>query len=110
MDLRIEYTSNEFPVKIAKRYGRATMYYVPYGIVENDGIYTFKYVSVQPDYYNYGGLIDAIISTKYEMKDEMAVVNNYLLNPENEAYIEEYNEFQNWRQFAKSEAKKHFNL
>lgn len=110
MDLRIEYTSNEKPVMISKRYGRSTRYYIPYGIVENDGVYTCKYVSLKPDYYNYGGLVDAIISMKYEMKDEMAIVNNYLLNPENESYVMEYNDFQTWRQFAKSEAKKHFNL
>lgn len=110
MDLNTEYTSNEKPVMISKRYGRSTRYFVPYGIIENDGVYTFRYISISPEYYNYGGLVDAIIATKYAMKDEFAIINNYLLNSDNESYIEEYNEFQNFRKFAKEEAKKHFNL
>ena len=110
MDIQNIYTSIEKPKMVSKRYGRSTMYYVPYDIFENNGTYSYKYVPVIPDDYNYGGLVDAIIGVKYPLKECLAVINNYLFDPENEEYKMEFSEMQEWRKFAKLESRKHFNM
>lgn len=110
MDIQNTYTSTEAPKRVAKRYGRSTMYYVPYDIIEDAGTYTFKYVPVSPDNYDYGGMVDAIIGLKYSLKNSLAIINNYLFEPKNKEYKAEFDEMQKWRQFAKAESKKHFNL
>ena len=110
MNINDTYTSVEKPKLVAKRYERSTMYYAPYDISEDNGTYTCKYVPIFPDDYNYGGMVDAIIGVKYPLKESLAVVNNYLLDPNNEKYVTEFLEMQEWRKFAKSEARKHFNL
>lgn len=110
MDIQNTYSSIEKPKMVFKRYNRSTMYYVPYDISEDNGTYYFKYVPVIPDDYNYGGLVDAIIGVKYPLKNCLAIINNYLAEPENEEYKSEFSDMQEWRKFAKSESKKHFNL
>lgn len=110
MDIQNRQTSNTFPKMVAKRHNRTTIYYVPYNISENGETYEFSYVSLLPEYYDYGGLIDAIISVKYSIKDSIAIINNYLVDSENEKYKKEFLEFQEWRNFAKAESKKYFNL
>ena len=110
MDANNTYTGVEQPSIVYKRFGRSTMYYVPYNITEEAGTYTYRYVPVNPSNYNYGGLVDAIIGVKYPLKEALAVINNYLYDPENEKYIAEFHEMQKWRQFAKDESKKHFKL
>lgn len=110
IDLHSVHTSLETPKLIAERYGRSTKYYVPYGIVENDGAYDFKYVLINPNDYNYGGVVDAIISTKYDSKDVIAILANYVGDPTNEKYKSEFDELQEWRLYAKTESKKHFGI
>lgn len=110
MDIQNTYTLFEAPKRVAERHGRSTMYYIPYDIIEDAGTYTCKYVPVTPDDYNYGGVVDAIIGVKYALKDALAIINNYLFDPKNKEYKAEFEEMQKWRQFAKAEAKKHFNL
>lgn len=110
MDFNSVYTSNEMPTKIVERHNRMTTFYVPYGIQYIDDVYQFKYASVLPDNYNYGGLIDAIIRTKYTSKDMEGIINNYLMDMDSDKYKNEFLEMQEWRKFAKSEARKHFNM
>lgn len=110
MDFNSVYTSNEAPTKIVKRHGRMTTFYVPYDVQCIDDVYHFKYASLLPDNYNYGGLIDAIIRLKYTSKDMEAIINNYLINSDSDEYKNEFLEMQEWRQFAKAEAKKHFDI
>lgn len=110
MDFNSVYTSNEAPTKIVERHGRMTTFYVPYDVQCIDDVYHFKYASLLPDNYNYGGLIDAIIRLKYTSKDMEAIINNYLINSDSDEYKNEFLEMQAWRQFAKAEAKKHFDI
>lgn len=110
MDIQNTYYSDEMPKTVYKRRGRSTVCYVPYNIEENNGAYSYKYVSLIPENYNYGGLVDAIIGTKYELKNMLAIINNYLVDNTNESYLTDFMEMQEWRNFAKSESKKHFNI
>ena len=110
MDFNSVYTSNEAPTKVIERHGRMTMFYVPYDIQNIDGVYHFKYASLLPDNYNYGGLIDAIIRIKYTSKDMEGISNNYLMDMDSDKYKNEFLEMQERRKFAKYEARKHFNM
>lgn len=108
MDIQKTYTSLEYPKMVTKRYGRATMYYIPYNVIEDNGTYTYKYVSLTPESYTYGGLVDAIIGTKYNLSEVLAIVINFVGDSKNVDYKAEFDELQIWRAFAKDEAKKHF--
>lgn len=110
MDIQKTYTGLEQPTKVTKRYGRASMYYIPYDITDNGGTYTYKYVPLGPDNYTYGGLVDAIIGAKYSLSEVIAIVINYVGDSGNEIYKTEFEELQEWRQFAKIEARKYFNM
>lgn len=110
MNIHETYSGLEYPTMVTKRYGRASMYYIPYDINENNGTYTYKYVSLGPDNYTYGGLVDAIIGTKYSLSNTLAIVINYMGDPKNKSYKAEFDELQEWRKFAKNEARKHFNM
>ena len=108
MDLSIEYTGTELPKIVKNRYGRSTSYFIPYNIVEDNGAYTYRYVSLSQDDYNYGGLVDAIIGVKYSLADSLAILNNYLYDNKNKEYKKEFEDLQAWRTFAKEEAKRYF--
>ena len=108
METNIIYTSTEKPKMVIEKVNRTTLRYIPYDIVENNGTYSYKYVLLDPTRYNYEGLIDTLIGTKYELKTTIAILSNYLLDPTNLEYKKEFDDFQQWRKFAKNEAKKYF--
>lgn len=110
MDINNTYTGLEIPKLMPKRYGRATMYYVPYNVTKDNGTYSWKYVSLTPENYNYGGLVDAIIGTKYDLSSVIAIVINYVGNMDDAKYKAEFDELQQWRAYAKTEAKKYFDV
>lgn len=55
--------------------------------------------------WNYSGVVDALIQYKYPIDKMQAVINNYLLEPENQEHIIAFNEMQSWRKEAKEIAK-----
>lgn len=110
MDIHAIYSGVEIPKMVTKRFNRSSMYFVPYNINEDNGTYTYNYVSLPPENYNYGGLVDAIIGTKYSLSNVIAIVINYIGDSTNDEYNKEFNELQEWRKFAKRESRKHFNM
>ena len=110
MDTRIIHTGNERPEMVTERFNRTTMRYIPYDIVEDNGTYSWRYVLLTPSNFNYEGLVDAIIGSKYELKSALAIISNYLLDSTDAKYKQEFDEYQEWRKFAKAESKKYFNL
>ena len=54
---------------------------------------------------NYDNIVSTIITKKYPSDKMQAVVNNYLLDPEDETIKQEFQEMQAWRAFAKEKAK-----
>lgn len=110
MDLRNTYTGMNNPEIVIEKVGRTTYMYIPYDITEENGAYSWKYVLLTSSKYGYENMVDAIIGIRYELKKALAIISNYLLDPTNEEYKNEFDEYQQWRTFAKMEAKKHFKL
>jgi hypothetical protein len=84
--------------------GRTT-YFINLNIEFKDGWYIFDQIKIEYDKWDYSGVVDALISYKYPIDKMQAVINNYLLEPENEEYIRVFNEMQAWRKEAKEIAK-----
>ena len=70
-----------------------------------EGGYHWEQVSLTKEKWNYGGIIDALVTYKYPNDKMQAVINNYLLEPENEEFVTAFNEMQDWRREAKEIAK-----
>ena len=59
---------------------------------------------------NYDAIVDAIITQRYPSDKMMAVINNYMLSPDDESIKAEWQEMQAWRQRAKEVAKEAIEL
>ena len=59
---------------------------------------------------NYDAIVDAIITQRYPSDKMMAVINNYMLSPDDESITAEWQEMQAWRQRAKEVAKEAIEL
>lgn len=68
-------------------------------------MYKWEQVNVPIEKWNYSGVVDALISHKYPIDKMQAVINNYLLDPNDEYAISEFNAMQAWRKEAKEIAK-----
>lgn len=84
--------------------GRIT-YFINLDIEFVGGMYIYESIKVEYDKWEYGGIVDALVTYKYPNDKMQAVINNYLLEPENEEYITAFNEMQAWRKEAKELAK-----
>jgi hypothetical protein len=74
--------------------------------VAHDGeMYKWEQVSVPSEKWDYSGVVDALVSHKYPIDKMQAVINNYLLDPEDAYAIDEFNKMQAWRKKAKEIAK-----
>lgn len=83
-----------------------SMVTIPYNIIEiSPGVYTWNDLTIKNMDFNYGGIVDALISMKYSPSAMTAIINNYLLDTENEDAINEFIEMQNFRKEAKAIAK-----
>ena len=63
-------------------------------------MYVYDYVRV-PFPFTYESLVAAIVKSKYNEDSMQAVVNNYLLDPEDTDHKAEFDAMQLWRQQAK---------
>lgn len=84
--------------------GRIT-YFINFEIEFQDEWYVYEQVRLEYDKWNYSGVVDALVQHKYPIDKMQAVINNYLLEPENQEYIAAFNEMQAWRKEAKEIAK-----
>jgi hypothetical protein len=73
-------------------------------------VYTWQYLMINANEYNYGKLVESIIELKYSSSEVIARLNNYISESDNEKYKREYEELASWRKQAKEYAKKHFNM
>ena len=84
--------------------GRET-YFVNWNVIYNGELYVYDQVEIEFNKWNYSGVVDALVTYKYPNDKMQAVINNYLLEPENEEYIRAFDEMQTWRKEAKEIAK-----
>ena len=92
---------------IVERYymARVICYDININIKPTEGGYKWEQVHLTEERWDYGGIIDALVTYKYPNDKMQAVINNYLLEPENEEYVKAFNEMQSWRKEAKEIAK-----
>lgn len=74
-------------------------------VVSTQDGYSWEQVSVPSTKWDYSGVVDALITHKYPIDKMQAVINNYLLDPNDEYAISEFNAMQAWRKEAKEIAK-----
>ena len=99
-------TGNNIPNIVDKYTKRGVNYRtINFNVKEVEYGYEWDSVEIQGTKWDYGGIIDAIVTYKYPNDKMQAVINNYLLEPENEEYIRTFNEMQTWRKEAKEIAK-----
>lgn len=85
--------------------GRIT-FFINLDIEFHDGGYVYDQIKIEYDKWNYSGIVDALVQYKYPIDKMQAVINNYLLDP-NDAYaIDEFNKMQAWRKESKEIAKR----
>lgn len=58
----------------------------------------------------YEHCVNKLISAKYPSDKMQAIINNYLADPSNTAYIEEFRAMQEWRKTAKEASKEAVNI
>lgn len=75
---------------------------VPYDIEEvSPGVYSWRVITVKKNDFNYGGVVSALIGLEYSQSQMTAVINNYLLDPTDENYLNEFKAMQDCRKRAK---------
>ena len=85
--------------------GGVRHYDINIDVIQEGEMYKWGQVSVPYDKWNYSGVVDALVQFKYPIDKMQAVINNYLLDP-NDAYaIDEFDKMQAWRKEAKEIAK-----
>ena len=85
--------------------GGVRRYNINIDVVQEGEMYKWEQVNVPIEKWNYSGVVDALISHKYPIDKMQAVINNYLLDPEDAYAIDEFNKMQAWRKEAKEIAK-----
>lgn len=85
--------------------GGVRRYEININVVQDGEMYKWEQVNVPIEKWDYSGIVDALVSHKYPIDKMQAVINNYLLDPEDAYAIDEFNKMQAWRQEAKEIAK-----
>ena len=85
--------------------GGVRRYDINIDVVQVGEMYKWEQVNVPIEKWNYSGVVDALVSHKYPIDKMQAVINNYLLDPEDAFAVDEFNKMQAWRKEAKEIAK-----
>lgn len=102
----LEYDSRDIVPKLSvDDSGRTHFVRVPLYVTRNNNVYSYLSYSIPKHNYNYNDLVDEFIRLVYSDKEMFAIINNYLLDPENEVALNEFNEMQAIRKEAKDLAK-----
>lgn len=114
IELNKTYSGVELPKVFSNKSNYKYYKYIPFIWDEKkqgeSTIYTWEYIMLPIENYNYGKLVEGIIELKYSNSEVIARLNNYISEPDNEKYKTEYKELTEWRKIAKEYAKKHFNM
>lgn len=92
---------------VLKKYLGQKVYTINYNIrtsEENDGFGgSFKYnsITLPNNQYDRSTVISAVIRQKYSDDEMQAIINNYLLDPDDTEAVAEFNQMQQYRKFAK---------
>ena len=79
---------------------------VPYDIFEvSPGVFSWRELDMRIGNFNYGGLVSEIVGVNYSDSEMTAIINNYLLDPDDESAKKEFFDMQECRKKAKEIAK-----
>ena len=84
--------------------GRIT-YFINLDVELVGDMYRYEPIKIEFNRWEYAGVVDALVQHKYPIDKMQAVINNYLLDPEDAYAIDEFNKMQAWRKEAKEIAK-----
>lgn len=84
--------------------GRIT-YFINLDVELVGDMYRYEPIKIEFNRWEYAGVVDALVQHKYPIDKMQAVINNYLLDPNDEYAISEFNAMQAWRKEAKEIAK-----
>lgn len=83
---------------------------VPYDIVEiSPNIYEWRELDMKGSNFNYGGLVSELVGINYSDSEMTAIINNYLLDPDDEESKREFSEMQECRKKSKEIARRILN-
>lgn len=57
--------------------------------------------TIDPNKFNYSGIVDSLVVSRYPNDKMQAIINNYLLDTTDELSLKEFNEMQEWRKQSK---------
>lgn len=80
-------------------------YDVNINVVYDNGLYHWDQIQIPVGKFDYSGVVDSLITFVYPNDKMQAIVNNYLLDPNDSTAVGEFNKMQNWRKTAKELAK-----
>jgi hypothetical protein len=78
---------------------------VNFNVMEVGDGYEWESIEIPLTKFDYAGIVDALIQHKYPIDKMQAVINNYLLDPNDDYAISEFNAMQAWRKESKEIAK-----
>ena len=102
------YTGTTAPAVVSEKVRGRRKKFIPYNVTENNGVYTWEYIEMNASDYTYGDLINILIGRKYNLRETLAVLSNYMAEPKNPKYKAEFEAFQKCRKEAKEFAKSIF--
>lgn len=74
-------------------------------VAQDGDVYRWEQIQIPFNKFNYSGVVDTLIVFKYPNDKMQAIVNNYLLDPTDQQSLNEFNQMQEWRKYAKELAK-----
>ena len=93
---KVEFSFNRF------RQRQATIHIAT---TQPDGSSLEEQIQIRPGHFNYGGIVDALITFRYPSDKMSAIQNNYLADPEDAEHAQEFTSMQAWRKTAKAIAR-----
>ena len=78
---------------------------INFDIREVDEGFEWESVEMSQTKWDYSGVVDTLVSHKYPIDKMQAVINNYLLDPNDDYAVSEFHKMQSWRKEAKEIAK-----
>ena len=102
----MEVLSKEYPQLVEMFIVNATKrYYINVDVAFDGDEYKYNQVEIPAGKFDYSGVVDSLVQYKYPIDKMQAVINNYLLDPNDVFAVEEFNAMQAWRKEAKEIAK-----
>lgn len=89
------------PLYTVRRNGGLRQVSIYIDVHEDESGWAATEITLPTGMHDYGTMVSALITAKYDIDRMQAVINNYLIEPTESAYEEAFNVMQEWRKEAK---------